>query len=60
MVNCASCHSLDSVTIQQDPAPSLGLIYNRKAGTDTNYWNYSKPILDSNFFWNNKNLFNFM
>lgn len=40
--------------------PSLGLIFNRKAGANTNYETYSLDLLKSTFYWSSKNLYNFM
>lgn len=40
--------------------PSLGLIYNRRAGSNTNYESYSDSMLKSTFFWSAKNLYKFM
>ncbi len=59
MVNCASCHGLESVTNNQESAPSLGMIFNRKVGTDLNFFNYTKSLQDKSFFWTTKNLYNF-
>ena len=59
-INCAGCHTLESTTNKQDNAPALGLIYNRKVGTDLNYFNYSNSVLEKSFFWSSKNLYNFM
>lgn len=59
MVNCAGCHALESITNNQDTAPSLGLIFNRKVGTDLNFFNYTKSLLDGRLFWNSLNLYNF-
>lgn len=60
MVNCASCHSLETTTNTVDNGPSLGLIFNRKVATDINYLHYSRAAIDRNFFWTAKNLYKFM
>lgn len=60
MVNCSGCHSLQNTTNNQDNGPSLGLIYNRKVGTDINFFNYSKSAIDKSFYWSSKNLYKFM
>ncbi len=60
MINCASCHALETVTNSVDNGPSLGLIFNRKVATDLNYVNYSNAAIAKSFYWSTKNLFKFM
>jgi cytochrome c2 len=60
MKNCATCHSLEAVDVRDMKGPSLGLIYNRRVGANTNYVSYSDKMLKSTFFWSAKNLFRFM
>jgi cytochrome c len=60
MVNCASCHSLETTTNNVDSGPTLGLIFNRKVATDINYLHYSKAAIEKSFHWSTKNLYNFL
>ncbi len=60
MVNCASCHALETVTNTVDNGPSLGMIFNRKVATDLNFYNYSNAAIAKSFYWSTKNLFNFI
>lgn len=60
MVNCSGCHSLEMLTNNSDSAPTLGLIFNRKAATDLNYFHYSNTAIAKTFYWTTKNLFKFM
>lgn len=60
MKNCASCHSLQPIDPKPSKAPSLGLIYNRKVGSNPSFDIYSNHLLKANFFWTGKNLYNFM
>ena len=60
MKNCGGCHSLDAVDVKDMRGPSLGLIYNRRVGSNTNYESYSDSMLKSTFFWTAKNLYKFM
>lgn len=59
-MNCSQCHSLEPTSTDGLKGPALGLIYNRRVGSDKNYQAYSKEMLQSNFFWSAKNLYNFM
>ena len=40
--------------------PSLGLIYNKKMGSDPFYTRYSNIMIEANLFWTEKNLFKFL
>ncbi len=60
MTNCSQCHSLQPTSTDGFKGPALGLIYNKRAGSDSYYQAYSKEMLKSNFFWSAKNLYNFM
>lgn len=60
MKNCAMCHSLEAVDPKPTKAPSLGLIYNRKAGSNPSFLTYGMDLLKANFYWTPKNLYNFM
>ncbi len=60
MKNCASCHSLEAVDPKPTKGPSLGLIYNRKAGSNASFPTYTHGLLSANFYWTPKNLFTFM
>jgi cytochrome c2 len=48
------------ITNNSDSAPTLGLIFNRKAATDINYFHYSNSAIAKTFYWTTKNLFKFM
>lgn len=37
MKNCSTCHSLEAVDGRPMKGPSLGLIYNRRAGSNVTY-----------------------
>ena len=42
MMNCAGCHSMESSSSSSfTKGPALGLIYNRKIGSDVEYTGYS-------------------
>lgn len=58
--HCFVCHSLEAVDPKPRKGPSLGLIYNRRVGSNINYEHYTDSMLKSSFFWNDKNLYNFM
>ena len=59
--NCMNCHNLNpSSTGSNSTGPSLGLIYLRKAGSDVSFPSYSKGMLDSEFYWDSKNLSSFL
>jgi cytochrome c2 len=60
MKDCAACHSLEPIDPRPTRGPSLGLIYNRKAGSNTSFVTYSLDLITANFFWTPKNLYNFM
>lgn len=60
MQNCASCHSLEAIDPRPSRGPSLGLIYNRKAGSNTSFETYGMDLLKANFYWTARNLYNFM
>ena len=60
MKNCSACHSLEAVDPSQRKGPSLGLIYNRRAGANVNFSIYTMSMLKSTFFWTPKNLYRFM
>ena len=48
MINCAGCHSLEpSSGSSSKLGPALGLIYNRKAGSDSSYEAYSDKLVQS-------------
>lgn len=48
------------MTTKNNQGPSFGLLFNRKAGTDDQFINYTKPLLESSFYWNSLNLYKFM
>ena len=49
MVNCAGCHSLEIGSgSSHSKGPALGLIYNRKVGSDKDYESYSEAMINSN------------
>ena len=58
--NCLSCHSLEVDDVRQKIGPSLGLVYNRKAGSHLNYPNYTKSMLNAEIYWSPLNLYRFM
>jgi cytochrome c len=60
MAVCASCHGLEHVSVEKKVGPSLGLVYNRKAGSDVLYHNYSETLVKSDKYWTPKNLYRFM
>jgi cytochrome c2 len=60
MAGCAGCHGLGHISVERKKGPSLGLIYNRKAGSDVFYKAYSNDLVNSNIYWTSKNLFRFM
>ena len=60
MISCSSCHSLEHSSVTFSKGPSLGLIYNRRVGSDENYQSYSENMLSSELFWTGRNLYNFM
>ena len=60
MKHCAHCHSLDGVDGKIMKGPSLGVIYNRRVGSNTGYEHYTENMLKSTFFWTPRNLYRFM
>lgn len=40
--------------------PALGLIYNRKIGSDASYYNYSEGMIKNKSYWTAANLYKFM
>jgi len=34
MMHCSSCHQLEPSSVKSNVAPSFGLLFNRKSGTD--------------------------
>lgn len=58
--SCFGCHSLDVDDNKPRIGPSLGIIYNRKAGSHLNYANYSQTMLKADFYWSPLNLYRFM
>lgn len=60
MKNCSTCHSLEAVDVRPMKGPPLGLIYNRKVGSNTNYELYSNEVMTASFYWTPRNLYNFM
>ena len=60
MKNCANCHSLEGVDPKPMKGPSLGVIYNRRVGSNPNYDYYTDNMLKSTFFWSPLNLYRFM
>lgn len=60
MTNCASCHGLESSSVSNNFGPALGMIYNKKMGSDPEYSGYSDTLVASNRFWSARNLFRFM
>jgi len=61
MKNCATCHTLEAIDIRPMKGPSLGLIYNRRAGSNTNFEQlYTNEMVKANFYWTSRNLYNFM
>jgi len=42
MQTCFGCHSLEAVDPKPKKAPSLGLIFNRRIGSNPSYPNYTK------------------
>lgn len=60
MKSCAACHSLEAIDPKPTKAPSLGLIYNRRAGSNTSFSTYTNDLITANFYWTPKNLFSFM
>ena len=41
MKNCAGCHSIEGVDSKPMKGPNLGVIYNRRVGSNSNYENYT-------------------
>ena len=61
MMNCSSCHALSPGSGSGFTfGPSLGLIYNRRSGSDKEYEGYSAALANSNYFWTSSNLYKFM
>lgn len=60
MRQCSDCHTLEAIDGLTQKGPSLGIIYNRTAGSNTSYPAYSDSLLKAGFFWNPLNLFKFM
>jgi cytochrome c2 len=60
MAGCAGCHGLEHISVERKVGPSLGLVYNRKAGSDVFYKAYSDALTKSSIYWTSKNLFRFM
>jgi cytochrome c2 len=60
MKNCSQCHSLEAVDPKPKRGPSLGLIYNRRVGSNVDYEHYTNSMLKSAFFWSPLNLYKFM
>lgn len=60
MRHCSTCHSLEGIDPRPNKGPSLGLIFNRRAGSNMSYEQYSNQILKSGLFWTSKNLYKFM
>jgi len=60
MTQCATCHSLDAIDPRPKKGPSLGIVYNRSAGSNLSFPAYSDSMLKSKFFWNPLNLYEYM
>ena len=60
MKYCWSCHSLEAVDPKPKKGPPLGLIYNRRAGSNINFEFYTDNMIKSVFFWSPLNLYRFM
>jgi cytochrome c2 len=60
MMHCAKCHGLEHLSNEKKIGPSLGLMFNRKAGSDLSYRNYSHVLANSKIYWTANNLFRFM
>ena len=58
--NCYSCHSLDVVDKRPMKGPPLGIIYNRRAGSNINFLKYSEGLVKAEFFWSPLNLYKYM
>ena len=60
MKYCSQCHSLEGVDGKIMKGPNLGLIYNRRVGSNANYDTYTDNMLKSSLFWTPLNLYRFM
>lgn len=60
LLSCMSCHGLTKLTHKNSEAPSLGLLYGRKAGSDSSFKNYSNAMVNANFNWTSRMLYLFM
>ncbi len=57
---CSACHTLDAIDPKPHKGPSLGLIYNKRAGSNMNFHDYTDQLIKSTFFWSPLNLYRFM
>jgi cytochrome c2 len=55
-----ACHTLDAIDPKPHKGPSLGLIYNKRAGSNMNFHDYTDQLIKSTFFWSPLNLYRFM
>lgn len=51
---------MEAVDPKPRRGPSLGLIYNKRVGSNLNYDYYTDSMLKRSFFWTAKNLYAFM
>ena len=55
--NCLSCHVLDANSYYRNSTgPALGLIYERRNGSDIFFTGYSMGFLKSDFLWSSSKL----
>lgn len=60
MTYCSPCHTMDSISIEGSRGPALGLIFNRRAGSDVKYEGYSEVMTKTKLYWTARNLYHFM
>ena len=61
MINCTGCHGLEATSGPTNKkGPALGLVYNRKVGSDYEYEAYSNAMIKSEQYWSARNLYKFM
>lgn len=60
MQHCSTCHSLEPYSKDSMRGPALGLVFNRKIGSDTDYEGYSDPMIKRMGYWSAGSLYRFM
>lgn len=58
--HCSVCHTLEAIDPKPQKGPPLGLVYNRRAGSNLSFDGYTDKLLQSTFFWTPTNLYRFM